>query len=453
MERRKIYILTGLGVAFLLLLGLHLGQRHLESRFSLIHGLVSTNLLEALVVASDIRGELAYVRTQLETYQQTGTPSDAQHLVHTTQGVLHKIRAFICEAYCNDLIKELKDKSRSLEGDVHAAISGGPRGNHAALERKLEGLYLLSSTLYRSLTDEREHALKRQSQNLSILSYEVAFAFFLSMILFTLLGLWGMSQLMRQMKTQENLEELQEKSKFQERMAFLGGLTASIAHELKNPLNFVKNFAEVSKELLDDLKKEHESDLVAILQSNNDKIVHHTQRATDIITNMQQHARTPSEVPEKVDLNTLVHGAVKLAVDGLKSKNSSFNVDIETKLDQGCGEIEAYPQDLSRVILNLVDNACYAAEKAQRPDGAKVKVETRKLDGAYEVRIWDNGTGIPGDKLAKIFEPFFTTKPTGEGTGLGLSISYDIVTKQHKGSLTAASEQGEFTEFVVSLPA
>jgi signal transduction histidine kinase len=252
-----------------------------------------------------------------------------------------------------------------------------------------------------------------------------------------------------------------------EKMASLGQLTAGIAHEIKNPLNFVNNFAGLSVELLDELKetarpaldalggdKRAEIDeVVAMLTGNLDKIAEHGRRADGIVKSMLDHSR--GEVGERrpIDLNHLVEEALSLAYHGARAQDQSFNIALERDFAPGMAPIAVVPQDITRVCLNLFGNGFYAASKRHQADGgASVKVTTRELGQAVEIRVRDNGTGIAPELRDKLFQPFFTTKPTGEGTGLGLSICWDIVTQQHGGTITVDSSLGEFTEFTVRLP-
>jgi signal transduction histidine kinase len=249
-----------------------------------------------------------------------------------------------------------------------------------------------------------------------------------------------------------------------EKMASLGELTAGIAHEIKNPLNFVNNFSEVSRELLDEIKTElkNKNDDAAIqliedLKQNLDKINQHGKRADSIVKGMLLHSRGTSGEKTLTDINDLLDQYVNLAYHGMRATNKDFNITIEKDYDNSIEKINVVPQDLSRVFLNIINNACYAAYDRKRKSvdnnfSPTLKVSTENLKDKVEIRIGDNGNGIPADILDKIFQPFFTTKPTGEGTGLGLSLSYDIVTKIHNGDLRVESEEGKFTEFIITIP-
>jgi signal transduction histidine kinase len=253
-----------------------------------------------------------------------------------------------------------------------------------------------------------------------------------------------------------------------EKMASLGQLTAGIAHEIKNPLNFVNNFASLSTELLDELKQTAGPTVAALdvdrrieaeeifttLTSNLEKIAEHGRRADGIVRSMLLHSRGGSGEWQSVDLNGLIEETLNLAYHGARAQDQNFNITMERDLDPKLAPIEVVPQDLTRVFLNLFGNGFYATAKKSRgaDDRPVLKVTTRDLGSEVEIRVRDNGTGIPPESRDRLFQPFFTTKPTGEGTGLGLSISYDIVTQQHGGTIGVDSEFGAFTEFTVRLP-
>ena len=256
-----------------------------------------------------------------------------------------------------------------------------------------------------------------------------------------------------------------------EKMASLGQLTAGIAHEIKNPLNFVNNFADLSVELLGELKqtaapavdalgddtRAEIDEIVGMLTSNLEKIGEHGRRADGIVKSMLEHSRGVSGERRVVDLNALIEEALNLAYHGARAQDASFNITLEREFDRGLAPTELAPQEMTRVFLNLFGNGFYATTKRQR-DGAApgfrpiLTVATRDLGDAIEVRVRDNGTGIAPEIRDKLFQPFVTTKPTGEGTGLGLSIAWDIVTQQHGGTIQVDSQVGEFTEFTIRLP-
>jgi signal transduction histidine kinase len=254
-------------------------------------------------------------------------------------------------------------------------------------------------------------------------------------------------------------------------MASLGQLTAGIAHEIKNPLNFVNNFSELSADLLDELQEAVAPDrlvmadnlraeideLTATLKGNMEKIAEHGRRADSIVKNMLLHSRSGPGEHRMVDLNATVQEALNLAYHGARAATPGFNITMETRLDPRAGEVDMYPQEMTRVLLNLIGNGFYAAHKRAEAAGnhgfaPTLWLTTRDLGDEVEIRVRDNGTGISEAARDRIFEPFFTTKPAGEGTGLGLSLSYDIVVQQHGGRLTVDSEPDAFTEFVIRLP-
>jgi len=249
-----------------------------------------------------------------------------------------------------------------------------------------------------------------------------------------------------------------------EKMASLGELTAGIAHEIQNPLNFVNNFSEVSSELLDEMQAElnagNKEDAFAIaadVKRNLEKIIHHGKRADDIVKGMLQHSRTSTGQKEPADINAMADEYLRLSYHGLRAKDKFFNATMDTYFDENIGTVNVIPQDLGRALLNLFTNAFYSVTEKKNRETADYKpivsVTTKKLSNAIEIRVKDNGMGIPQKMLDKIFNPFFTTKPTGQGTGLGLSLSYDIITKVHGGSLKVETKEGEFAEFVIELPA
>lgn len=284
----------------------------------------------------------------------------------------------------------------------------------------------------------------------------------------------------------ENLKSTQNQLIHSEKMASLGELTAGIAHEIQNPLNFVNNFSDLNKELLDELKEavaqndqEEVADLIKNLEANETKITHHGKRAEEIVKSMLQHSRTGSGKKELTDINLLADEYLRLAYHGLRAKDKSFNADFKANLDPSLPKISVVPQDIGRVLLNLINNAFQAVsqksakghpEALEGPQADKddsfdrlkmtsmnerqptVVVSTKRLEKAIQITVSDNGTGIPENIKDKIFQPFFTTKAAGEGTGLGLSMSYDIVTKGHNGTLTMQSEEGKGTTFIITLP-
>ena len=266
----------------------------------------------------------------------------------------------------------------------------------------------------------------------------------------------------------EDLRATQDRLVQTQKLASLGQLTAGIAHEIKNPLNFVNNFSTVSSELVDELQdtlkglavddktRRQIDELTTMLQGNLDKVVQHGKRADGIVRNMLLHSREGSGEHRVVDINALVEESLNLAYHGARAEKQGFNITLERALDPGAGEADVFPQDITRVLLNLILNGFYATTKRKAQDGdgfePALVAATRSLGDRVEIRIRDNGTGIPPEVREKMFNPFFTTKPAGEGTGLGLSISHDIVVKQHAGAIEVDTQPGAFTEIRVILP-
>ena len=274
--------------------------------------------------------------------------------------------------------------------------------------------------------------------------------------------------------TLANLQATQKQLVQSEKMASLGELTAGIAHEIQNPLNFVNNFAEINTELIDELKKEIEpagiisaNELIEDIKANSEKITHHGNRADAIVKNMLQHSRKTSAQKELTDINALCDEYLRLSYHGLRAKDKSFNAEFDTKFDTTLPQISVIPQDIGRVILNLINNAFYAVNARQKMEQQgeykpQVTISTRKEGNQVVIEVSDNGTGMTEQVKEKIFQPFFTTKPTGEGTGLGLSLSFDIITKGHGGELKVETQpaalaaqlgkEGRVTTFIILLP-
>ena len=269
-------------------------------------------------------------------------------------------------------------------------------------------------------------------------------------------------------KSLEDLRTTQDRLVQTQKLASLGQLTAGIAHEIKNPLNFVNNFSTVSSELVDELQdtlkglavddktRKQIDELTTMLRGNLDKVVQHGKRADGIVKNMLLHSREGSGEHRPVDINALVEESLNLAYHGARAEKQGFNVTLERSFDPAAGQADVFPQDITRVLLNLISNGFYATRKrkAEAGDGYEptLVASTRSLGDRVEIRVRDNGTGIPPEVKEKIFNPFFTTKPAGEGTGLGLSISHDVIVKQHGGSIDVETKPGAFSEFIIVLP-
>jgi signal transduction histidine kinase len=276
-------------------------------------------------------------------------------------------------------------------------------------------------------------------------------------------------------QTVDELKTTQTQLVQSEKMASLGELTAGIAHEIQNPLNFVNNFSEINTELIAEMQEaiskgnlEEVQALAKDIADNEQKINHHGKRADGIVKGMLQHSRSSTGVKEPTNINTLADEYLRLAYHGLRAKDKSFNASMKTDFDENMGSINVIPQDMGRVILNLITNAFYAVTQKKKELASAEKssfgnltslyeptvtVSTKKVNGKAVITVADNGNGIPQKALDKIFQPFFTTKPTGQGTGLGLSMSYDIVTKGHGGELKVSTKENEGATFAIILPA
>ncbi|WP_265272929.1 sensor histidine kinase [Nostoc sp. KVJ3] len=268
----------------------------------------------------------------------------------------------------------------------------------------------------------------------------------------------------------EQLQTTQKQMIAQEKLASLGSLTAGIAHEIRNPLNFINNFAQLSVDLTQELSEEltgqwerldvdaaeNIAEIMSILQTNVSKIEHHGKRAEKIVSNMLLHARSGESKRESTKLNELLEETLNLAYHGMRAKDTSFNITFDKNYDDTISQIEIVPEDINRAFLNIISNACYAMQKKQQEIGSEfspvIQVRSKNLGDAVEIRIRDNGSGISPEVCDRIFEHFFTTKPTGEGTGLGLSLTYEIIVQQHRGKLDVQSEVGSYAEFIITLP-
>jgi signal transduction histidine kinase len=269
-------------------------------------------------------------------------------------------------------------------------------------------------------------------------------------------------------KSLNDLRNAQDRLVQTEKLASLGQLTAGIAHEIKNPLNFVNNFSALSAELVGEMKdalsdisfdknkQEELNEIAQMLKSNLEKVVQHGKRADSIVKNMLLHSRQGSGEHRPVDINAIVDEALNLAYHGARAEKAEFNITLQRNFDPAVGIADGYPQEITRVLLNLISNGFYATTKRKMEIGEDFEpaltATTRNLGDNIEIRIRDNGTGIRTEVKEKIFNPFFTTKPAGEGTGLGLSMSHDIIVKQHSGTIEVDTALGAFTEFRIVLP-
>jgi len=321
--------------------------------------------------------------------------------------------------------------------------------------------------LQRIVLDEQERQRKAEAKRIANQNKQKQFALLAGLGIFLIIVFILYRNNKQKQKTNKvlettltNLKSTQSQLIQSEKMASLGELTAGIAHEIQNPLNFVNNFSEVNKEMIVEMKEEidkgnyEEVKLIANnLEENEDKINHHGKRADAIVKGMLQHSRTSSAQKEMTDINALANEYLRLSYHGLRAKDKSFNADINTEFDNNIGKINIVPQDIGRVLLNLINNAFYAVNERQKEEGVgyepTVTISTLQQNGKVEIKVKDNGNGIPKNVVDKIFQPFFTTKPTGQGTGLGLSLAYDII-KAHGGDIRVQTKEGEGTEFLVA---
>jgi signal transduction histidine kinase len=324
----------------------------------------------------------------------------------------------------------------SVSGAISFSLAKEFVKTNISLSQKLEEIEKLSEEKQHILSTQNEYLEKQVNQRIAELNQSL-----------------------------ENLKITQNQLIQSEKLASLGELTAGIAHEIQNPLNFVNNFSELSVELIEELKEERqkekggrdeelENELLADISQNLEKITHHGKRASSIVKGMLEHSRTSTGVKESTNINALADEYLRLSYHGLRAKNKGFNSDFRTDFDENLPKIKVVPQDIGRVFLNLINNAFYSVGQVSSLSPnfkPQVVISTKSIDNQIVISIKDNGTGMPEAVKAKIFQPFFTTKPAGQGTGLGLSLSYDII-KAHGGELKVESKEGEYTEFIIFLP-
>ena len=337
-----------------------------------------------------------------------------------------------------------------------------------ALEKGLHDFKVAQYEIDQNDRAQREH-INQLKQEKAVQDYQISrrntmlWGSLVILSLISALLVFIYRQLQINKKTLISLRQTQRQLIQSEKMASLGELTAGIAHEIQNPLNFVNNFSEVNIELLDEMEGELKRgeieealDISSNIKQNLEKIGFHGKRADGIVKGMLQHSRASTGQKEPVDVNILADEYLRLAYHGLRAKDKSFNADLVTHFDEKLPTVPMIPQDVGRVLLNLFTNAFYAVQQKQKTAGANYKptleMTTALKDGFVEIKVKDNGTGIPEHIKDKIMQPFFTTKPTGEGTGLGLSMSYDIIVKGHGGKIDVNTREGEFTEFIIQLP-
>jgi two-component system NtrC family sensor kinase len=323
--------------------------------------------------------------------------------------------------------------------------------------------------LQRIILDEQERQREREAQVVADRNRQKQYILIAGLVIFLAIAtLLYRNNKQKQKVNQDlekalfNLEATQSQLIHSEKMASLGELTAGIAHEIQNPLNFVNNFSEINSELVAELKDELQKGnfeeakgIAGVIDENEQKIIFHGKRADAIVKGMLQHSRSSPGIKEPTDINALAEEYLRLAYHGLRAKDKSFNASMKSDLDPNVGLVKVIPQDMGRVILNLITNAFYAVTEKRKMQlvgyDPTVTISTKRLNGKVEIVVSDNGIGIPGNVRDKIFQPFFTTKPTGKGTGLGLSMSYDIIRKGHGGELKVETTEGEGTRFIIIL--
>ena len=414
-------------------------------------------------------------------YKEMNLPDSTMKYAHkalnTAQAVSFKKGIYDASSIISELFKNKQEYDSAYK---YSSIADIERDSlyGAARFREMQHIILNQQEMQQQLQEERDHI---DSRNRAIIFLVV---FLLAAI--SAFYLWNNNRKQKKVnatlrqqqlkissqnieleKTLNNLKSTQSQLIQSEKMASLGELTAGIAHEIQNPLNFVNNFSDVNAELIDELNAERlkpkaerdeqlETEILNDIKENEQKINHHGKRADAIVKGMLQHSRKSSGQKESTDINALADEYLRLSYHGLRAKDKTFNAEMKTDFDGSIGKINVIPQDIGRVLLNLFNNAFYAVneQKTQNPESYKptVSVTTIKCDDKVQIIVKDNGKGIPQNVLDKIFQPFFTTKPTGEGTGLGLSLAYDII-KAHGGTLKVESNEGEGSEFIIQLPA
>jgi signal transduction histidine kinase len=358
------------------------------------------------------------------------------------------------EVFINDIEKEFSRYLADIDMTIltSAALEDGslPKNPHSLIylplqvKDKIIGLISVQSYEKNAYTEYHLNLLK------TLASYTSA-------------ALYNAQSFETLQNTLNELKVTQQQLVQSEKMASLGELTAGIAHEIQNPLNFVNNFSEINAELIEEMQEalaagnlQEAKDIASAIKENEEKINNHGKRADAIVKGMLQHSRSSSGVKEPTDINALADEYLRLSYHGLRAKDKSFNATLKTDFDESVGNINIIPQDIGRVILNLITNAFYAVNEKKKvvKTGYEptVTVKTLLNNNLVSISVADNGNGIPPKAIDKIFQPFFTTKPTGEGTGLGLSMSYDIITKAHGGDLSVQNNEGEGATFIITLP-
>ena len=429
-------------------------------------GLALSYFWQSLPIAIESGSIIASNYSIAQLYQQTGNTDSCIYYAQKTLKMAQEggfyPNAIDASIFLSDIYGK-RDPQKALEYNRMAIAfkdSLYNRGRSIALEN-------LTST------DEQERQYEIETATLKYQSQVKQYILLAGLTVFLTIAFilyWNNKQKQKANKVLEatlnNLKSTQAQLIQSEKMASLGELTAGIAHEIQNPLNFVNNFSEVNKEMLEELKAERlkpnaerdevvEDELINDVIENSEKINHHGKRAGDIVKGMLQHSRSSTGVKEPTDINKLADEYLRLSYHGLRAKDKEFNAEMKTDFDETIRKINIIPQDIGRVLLNLFNNAFYAVNQQKSKNlisyEPTVSVTTKKSENSVLITVSDNGNGIPQNIVDKIFQPFFTTKPTGSGTGLGLSLSYDIV-KAHVGEIKVESKEGEGTEFIIQLP-
>ncbi len=449
---------------------------------------------------------IAYAESNMaDVYVRTDSLEEAFKLAFSSQATAKKLDDVTLEAWIYGILSRAYLKMKMPDSALHYAKSGLEAGeklgtieftrdnalamaNAFAFKNDYKKAYeyhnlyinyrdsmLNTEIKNRTAILEHNYALEKKETQIALLSQQkrlqqntlIAVSTILFLIILTALVLLRSNR--HKQKAKLKIENAYDELKItqaqliqSEKMASLGELTAGIAHEIQNPLNFVNNFAEVNTELIEDIQRALQSGnkdeaftISTNLMDNEQKIIHHGKRADAIVKGMLQHSRVSAGEKESTDINQLTEEYLQLSYHGIRAKDKNFNVALKTDLDSRNGKIEIVPQDVGRVLLNIFNNAFYAVKQKKKESGADyepiVTVITKKLNGKIAIHVRDNGIGIPQKVANKIFQPFFTTKPTREGTGLGLSVSYDII-KAHGGTINVETKEGEGAEFIIYLP-
>jgi len=437
--------------------GLNAGKRYFLEGIELSRELGNLNALG--------RGCFSYARALVEH----GRIDSGMHYAQKAYGIYQSLDELSGMMRTQQLISSIYKQKNEADSALHyleLSIAARDSMNNVTKIKQFENLGF--SEVLRVQRLEKERIVYRNKIRMYGLMVGIAIVLFVAFILYmNNRSRKKANILLRQQRnelqaTLSILKSTQTQLIHSEKMASLGELTAGIAHEIQNPLNFVNNFSEVSQELMEEMYEEIKNgDVEEALEIGNDieqnleKIHHHGKRASEIVKGMLQHSRSSSGVRELTDINALTDEYLRLAYHGLRAKDKTFNAKMETEFDEKLEKMEVIPQDIGRVILNLITNAFYAVDQRKKQVNGdfepKVTVITKKIKGGLEIKVGDNGNGIPKKVLEKIFQPFFTTKPTGQGTGLGLSLSYDIITA-HGGELKVETKEGEGSKFIIKLP-